>query len=477
MIGLISFGFAVAQTAQNQEKPVLAVLNLKASEPITENEAIQITNFLQSELFHARRFTLIDRVQVDQVLKKVSFQRSGACDVTCAAQIGKMLAAKKVIKGTVGRLGNAYTISIDMVDVETTKIENSANILERCQIEELPAFLRSLVANLLSSDPTGAPQLGQAQPKEEPGLAVNKKPEDDFEPIYIINSAKVLKESAEGKKALPQIQMAPSASQQEMRDRLNKKIKEELISIVNDIGIKNKLGAIFDLAISGIIYYDSSLDLTDVVINRYNGNESNSPMNTVSLKIAVVNAQRVLEESIEGKKAISQIQTAPSSSQQEMWGRLFKKMQEELISIVNDIGIKNKLSAIFDLGKSGLVYYDSSIDITDIVINRYNGISSSSSVNIDPFKIAVVKAQRVLEESIEGKKATSQINMTPRAAQPETQNRFYKKIQDEVISIVKDIGTKNGYGAIFDLGASGITYNDSSIDITDNLISRYDKTK
>jgi hypothetical protein len=63
MIGLITFDIAIAQIAQNQEKPVLAILKLKALEPITENEAIQITNFLQIELLYTRRFTLIDRIQ------------------------------------------------------------------------------------------------------------------------------------------------------------------------------------------------------------------------------------------------------------------------------------------------------------------------------------------------------------------------------------------------------------------------------
>jgi hypothetical protein len=176
MIGMFSFDIAIAQTAQNQAKPVLAVLKLKALD-ITENEAYQITNFLQSELLYSRRFTLVDRVQVDELLKEVKYQQSGSCDVTCAADLGKQLAASKVIKGSVGKLGNSYTIYIDMVDVETARIENSSNILERCQLDELPAFIRGLITNLLSPNPTGAPQLPQTKPKEEPRPALAKKPE------------------------------------------------------------------------------------------------------------------------------------------------------------------------------------------------------------------------------------------------------------------------------------------------------------
>lgn len=178
MIGMFSIDIAIAQTAQNQAKPVLAVLKLKALD-ITENEAYQITNFLQSELLYSRRFTLVDRVQVDELLKEVKYQQSGSCDVTCAADLGKQLAASKVIKGSVGKLGNSYTIYIDMVDVETARIENSSNILERCQLDELPAFIRGLITNLLSPNPTGAPQLPQIKSREEPKPALEKKPGTD----------------------------------------------------------------------------------------------------------------------------------------------------------------------------------------------------------------------------------------------------------------------------------------------------------
>jgi len=173
ILGIVLIDFSLAQPNQKPNKPVLAVLKLKALEPITDSESYQITNFLQSELLYSREFTLIDRIQVDEILKEMKYQQSGACDVTCAAEIGKQLAASKVIKGSVGKLGNAYTISIDLVDVETARIENSSNILERCALEDLPAFMRQLVTNLLSANPTGAPRVS-VKPKDDIPLSVPK---------------------------------------------------------------------------------------------------------------------------------------------------------------------------------------------------------------------------------------------------------------------------------------------------------------
>ena len=313
-----------------------------------------------------------------------------------------------------------------------------------------------------------------------------EKHEDAILPMFIINMSKVMKESTEGKKAASQIQTTPGASQQKLAESIDQKIQAEglalkmrndLKRIAKDIGAKNHLGTIFDLDKSGIVYSDASMDLTETVILIYNGNESHSPLSANAQKMAFINSQRVLEESIEGKKAIAQIQKAPSASQRETANRLFLKIQDELMPIVNDIGSKNKIGAIFDIASSGIVYCHPSLDITDIIIKRYNGTSSSMSLNIDPYKIAVVSSERVLAESMEGKKVTSQIQVTPDADKAATSNRLYEKMQGDLFPLVKDIGVKNGYGVIFDLGKAGIAYFDPSIDITDGLIARYDQRK
>ena len=144
------------------------------------------------------------------------------------------------------------------------------------------------------------------------------------------------------------------------------------------------------------------------------------------MKIAIVNSNDVLEKSAEGKRTLARLQDADKQNQakiskldddirqlqtklntqritmtdeavlanqadlerkqtqrkrdaedayaqmQELSTRLFKKLQDELIPIVEQIGKERGLDIIFDRDKSGAVYYSPAIDLTAEVIKRYD---------------------------------------------------------------------------------------------------------
>lgn len=143
-------------------------------------------------------------------------------------------------------------------------------------------------------------------------------------------------------------------------------------------------------------------------------------------KIGVINSQMVLEKSTEGKRVIAQLQDRDKKSQsdlarldneikqletklntqrltltdeaamqissdmekkktdqkrlsedavreiQELQYRLFNKVQGELIPIIDGVGKERGMDVIFDLAKSGAVYFSPAIDLTDEVIRRYD---------------------------------------------------------------------------------------------------------
>jgi outer membrane protein len=144
------------------------------------------------------------------------------------------------------------------------------------------------------------------------------------------------------------------------------------------------------------------------------------------IKIGVLNSQDVLEKSGEGKKVIARLQEKDKqnqatiakldddirtlqtklntqritltedailnmtsdldkknterkrlaedaySSMQELTQRLFKKVQDELIPIVEALGKERGLDIIFDLAKSGAIYWNPTTDLTAEVIKRYD---------------------------------------------------------------------------------------------------------
>lgn len=144
------------------------------------------------------------------------------------------------------------------------------------------------------------------------------------------------------------------------------------------------------------------------------------------MKIGVVNSQEVLEKSAEGKRVTSQLEVKNKTLQedlarldnkirdletrlntqrltlsQEALGnlmadldrqrtertrfvedsrrelndlqmRLFNRLQTELRPIIAEIGKEKNLDVIFDIGGSGIIYFNPAVDLTQEVIQRYD---------------------------------------------------------------------------------------------------------
>ena len=57
---------------------------------------------------------------------------------------------------------------------------------------------------------------------------------------------------------------------------------------------------------------------------------------------------------------------------QELTGRLFQRVQDELLPIIEQLGKEKNLEIIFDLFKSGAIYFSPTINLTQEVITRYD---------------------------------------------------------------------------------------------------------
>jgi outer membrane protein len=142
--------------------------------------------------------------------------------------------------------------------------------------------------------------------------------------------------------------------------------------------------------------------------------------------VGVVNSQEVLEKSAEGKRVMAQLEERNQKSQnelarmdeeirklqtrmntqrltltqealaqlssdidrkqterkrygedqyremQDLTGRLFQRIQDELLPIIEQLGKEKNLEIIFDLFKSGAIYFSPTIDLTQDVISRYD---------------------------------------------------------------------------------------------------------
>ncbi|MBF2055237.1 MAG: hypothetical protein IGS03_17450 [Candidatus Sericytochromatia bacterium] len=88
----------------------LAVLDFNARGGVSEDEAAIITDRLRSQMFQTGRYRLMERANMLSLLKEQDFQQTQQnCESTdCSVAVGKMLAVRQLMTGSVSRLGSIY---------------------------------------------------------------------------------------------------------------------------------------------------------------------------------------------------------------------------------------------------------------------------------------------------------------------------------------------------------------------------------
>jgi TolB-like protein len=129
----------------------IAVLEFEAN-GVSVGEAQTVANKFQNELIKLAVFTVIERTQMAEILKEQGFQQTGCTSTACAVQIGMLLGARFMIGGNLGKVGNLYSLSTRIIDVQTgrilayseTDVQETVEYLYMIGVEE---NLRKLIAD------------------------------------------------------------------------------------------------------------------------------------------------------------------------------------------------------------------------------------------------------------------------------------------------------------------------------------------
>jgi TolB-like protein len=97
----------------------LAIVGITATDP---NEATFYVNELTIQLVNSRKYTVVDRNDVDKVLMEQNFQMSGYVDDNAFVSIGKFIGATVVITGNITGNGSQKRLVIKAIDVLTSEI-------------------------------------------------------------------------------------------------------------------------------------------------------------------------------------------------------------------------------------------------------------------------------------------------------------------------------------------------------------------
>ncbi len=146
-------------------------------------------------------------------------------------------------------------------------------------------------------------------------------------------------------------------------------------------------------------------------------------------KIGVINSQDVLERSAEGKKIIARIQERDKQYQAEI-----AKMDDDIRQLQTRLNTQR-------------------LTLTDEAAGQLQADLERKSTD----------RKRRAEDALAGMQ--------------ELTNRLFQKIQAELIPIVEQLGKERGMDMIFDLQKSGAAWVNPVIDLSNEIIKRYDASK
>ena len=157
---------AVVQAA-DPRVPTVAVFPLVAQGLDNSTGGI-LTDALSDELVKSGKVRVMERSQMEVVLREQGFQQSGGCDQNdCAVQMGKILGIDRIVVGSAGKLGDSHTLSIRAVNVATGEVLASerrvtAGSIDKLLTDVLPPLAKSL-ANRMAGNVPVAPSPAPVQ--------------------------------------------------------------------------------------------------------------------------------------------------------------------------------------------------------------------------------------------------------------------------------------------------------------------------
>jgi TolB-like protein len=104
------------------EKMRIAIMDLAPKPGVDATLAATVSELLRSEFVKTTRFDVIERSNMDAVMKEQGLQATGCTDASCAVKMGNMLNVQKIVVGSLSRLGQSIIINVSFVDVELSKI-------------------------------------------------------------------------------------------------------------------------------------------------------------------------------------------------------------------------------------------------------------------------------------------------------------------------------------------------------------------
>lgn len=151
MISILACSGAVC-SAQTR-LPLVAVMPF-ASRSVDAEALDGIGAALSSELLRTGRMRVLERDQVDAILREQSFQASGSCEGgECAVELGRLLSVDQMIVGSIAKVGETYSVTARQVRVGSGEVIRSVTHNTRARVDAILTDIVPRIARELAETP------------------------------------------------------------------------------------------------------------------------------------------------------------------------------------------------------------------------------------------------------------------------------------------------------------------------------------
>jgi len=92
----------------------IALMDLEPGSGVNKALGRDTADLIRAEMINLNLFTVLERAQMNAILKEQGFQMSGCTDTECAVEMGRLLSANKMMIGKISKFGQVTTINVRM---------------------------------------------------------------------------------------------------------------------------------------------------------------------------------------------------------------------------------------------------------------------------------------------------------------------------------------------------------------------------
>ena len=104
----------------------IAVLDFDINN-VSQSDVRALCDRLREELFKTKKYRVLERGMMEEIMKEQKFQLSGCVSTECIVEVGQLTGVQKMVGGSVSKVGSVYSVSSRIIDVETGEISNMSS--------------------------------------------------------------------------------------------------------------------------------------------------------------------------------------------------------------------------------------------------------------------------------------------------------------------------------------------------------------